>query len=146
MRDVTWITNFNLVAVSSYNEIVLVYQTGSRLLAMLSLRHSRSKTLGVCFAVQIALLWTSLAFPIDQLNKRPSFLLQLSSHLVSTITSSQTPTTASGSASVSQLAEQIDACIRAKKDPEDLLQKLESLNIAKEPNRSPAFLGTWHVW
>lgn len=44
------------------------------------------------------------------------------------------------------LASKIEACIAANQDPEELLCRLEELNAVKEPNRSPAFLGEWHVW
>lgn len=44
------------------------------------------------------------------------------------------------------LARQIEDRVAAGRDPEDLLCSLEELNAVNEPNRSPLFLGEWHVW
>ena len=54
--------------------------------------------------------------------------------------------TASSSSALNELTEQIEARILARKDPEELLQKLEALNTIQEPNRSPSFLQEWNVW
>ena len=48
---------------------------------------------------------------------------------------------------VSSLERAIDATLARQQDPVPLLQQLEALeDDAAQPNRSPAFLGDWHVW
>lgn len=55
-------------------------------------------------------------------------------------------TTTTVADTVKTLPRKIEECIAAGRDPEDLLCSLEALNAVKEPNRSPDFLGEWHVW
>lgn len=90
--------------------------------------------LRIVFLLQAVL--PGLAFLVDKLSSRAS-----SCRLAALSTPQATSVPA-----VTELAQQIETCIRQDKDPEEWLQKLEALNTFKEPNRSPSFLGEWHVW
>ena len=58
--------------------------------------------------------------------------------------SATTTTTAAAAASVQDA---IDAALVAGQNPIPLLEQLEALEDSKaKPNRSPDFLGQWHVW
>ena len=61
------------------------------------------------------------------------------------VSSADTTTTA---ATAALLEAAIDAALQAgEKNPVPLIEQLEAMEIQNgEPNRSPAFLGEWHVW
>ena len=58
--------------------------------------------------------------------------------------------TASTKITREELIQQIDNHIaqnpKGNDPPESLLKQLEAFNTYDEPNRSPDFLGEWHVW
>jgi hypothetical protein len=63
---------------------------------------------------------------------------------LSLLRNSASITTSSPAVTLAQ--NEVEECIKRGKDPRESIHRLECLNQFQEPNRSPDFLGEWHVW